>query len=49
MCVYLRGGVLVMELVFVGQYKVFVCLDFVEIFFPLGHEVHRSVNRVSVL
>ena len=39
----------VLELVFVGQCEVFACLDFVEIFFSLGCEAHRSMNGVSVL
>ena len=38
-----------LERVFVGQREVFVCLDFVEIFFFLGPEAHRSMNGVSVL
>ena len=38
----------VLEIVFVGQCEVFVCLDFVN-FFLHGYEAHRSVNRVSVL
>ena len=44
----LRGCVSVLEIVFVGQCEVFVCLDFV-IFFLLGCEAHRSVNGVSIL
>ena len=44
----LRGRVLVLEIAFVGQWEVFVCLDFVDFFF-LGREAHRSVNGVSVL
>ena len=40
----------VLEIVLVGQCEVFVCLDFVEIyFFPLGCEAHRSANGVSIL
>ena len=41
----------VLEIVFVGQCEVFVCLDFVFFFFffPLGREAHRSANEVSVL
>ena len=39
----------VLEIVFVGQCEVFVCLDFVHFFFPLGCEAHRSTNGVSVL
>ena len=38
-----------MEIVFVGQFEVFVCLDFVERFFPLGREAHRSANGMSIL
>ena len=45
----LRMCVSVLEIVFVGQCEVFVCLDFVNIFFPLGREAHRSANGVSVL
>ena len=44
----LRGCVTVLEIVFVGQCEVFVCLDFV-FFFSLGCEAHRSANRVSIL
>ena len=33
---YLRGTVLVLEIVFVGQCEVFVCLDFALTFFPLA-------------
>ena len=41
---------LVLEIVFVGQCEVFVCLDFVDIFFfPLGREAYRYANGVSVL
>ena len=39
---------LFLEIVFVGQCEVFVCLDFGH-FFSLGREAHRSMNRVSVL
>ena len=42
----------VLEIVFVGQCEVFVCLGFVEIIsfiFPLGREAHRSANGVSIL
>ena len=39
---------MVLEIVFVGQCEVFVCLDFIH-FFPLGCKAHRSANRVSVL
>ena len=45
---FLRFGVSVLEMVFVGQCEVFVCLDFVKIF-PLRGKAHRSANRVSVL
>ena len=45
----LRSGVSVLEIVFVGQCEVFVCLDFVEIYFSLGREAHRSANGVSIL
>ena len=33
---YFRGSVSVLEIVFVGQCEVFVCLDFVWNFFPLA-------------
>ena len=46
---HLRGWVSVLEIVFVGQCEVFVCLDFVYFFFSLGRKAHRSVNGVSVL
>ena len=40
----------VLEIVFVGQCEVFVCLDFVlTFFFPLGCEAHRSVNGASII
>ena len=45
----LRGCVTVLEIAFIGQFVVFVCLDFVHFFFPLGREAHRSANGVSVL
>ena len=45
----LRGQVRILEIVFVGQCEGFVCLDFVQFFFSLGHEAHRSTNGVSVL
>ena len=45
----LRGTVSVLEIVFVGQCGVFVCLDFVLTFFPLGREAHRSANGASIL
>ena len=38
----------VLEIVFVGQCDMCVCLDFVH-FFPLGCEAHRSANGMSVL
>ena len=40
---------LVLEIVFVGQCEVFVCLDFVHFFFSLGREAHISADGVSVL
>ena len=43
----LRGCVTFLEIVFVGQCEVFVCLDLMH-FFPLGHEAHRFTNRVSI-
>ena len=46
---YLRGTVSLLEIVFVGQCEVFVCLDFVLTFFSLGREVYRSTNGASVL
>ena len=46
----LRGRVSGLEIVFVGQCEVFVCLDFVDFFFfPLARETHRSANGVSIL
>ena len=45
---YLRGCVSVLEIVFVEQCEMFVCLDFVR-FFPLGHEARRPANGVSIL
>ena len=40
----------VLEIVFVGECEVFVCLDFVHyFFFLLGREAHRSANGVSIL
>ena len=45
----LRGGVSFLEIVFVGECEVFVCLEFVEIFFFLGRKAHRSANVVSFL
>ena len=39
-----------MEIVFVGECEVFVCLCFVvSFFFPLGREAHRSENWASIL
>ena len=46
---YLRGTVSVLEIVFVGQCEVFVCLDFVLTFFSLGHEADRFVNEASII
>ena len=52
---YLRTTVSVLEIVFVGQREVFVCLDFVLtfffflFFFSLGREAYRSANGASVL
>ena len=38
-----------LEIAFVGQCEVFVCLDLVHVFFfPLGREAHRSTNGVSI-
>ena len=47
----LRTTVSVLEIVFVGQCEVFVCLDFVLtfFFFCLGRETHRSANWMSTL
>ena len=39
----------VLEIVFVGQYEVFLCLDFVLTFFPFGCEAHTSANGASIL
>ena len=39
---HLRGRVSFLEIVFVGQREVFVCLDFGH-FFPLGRKAHRSI------
>ena len=39
----------VLEIVFVRQREVFVCLDCEIFFFSLGHEAHRSVNGASIL
>ena len=39
-----------LEIVFVEQCEVGVCLDFVHFFFfYLGREAHRSMNGVSIL
>ena len=39
-----------MEIVFVGECEVFVCLCFVVcFFFPLGREAHRSENCASIV
>ena len=46
---YLRGMVSVLEIVFVEQCEVFVCLDFVVTFFSLGRRAHGSANGVSIL
>ena len=46
----LRGEVWFMEIVFVGECEVFVCLCFCcLLFFPLGREAHRSKNWASIL
>ena len=37
-----------LEILFVGQCEVFVCIGSVEIF-SLGSEAHRSANGVSIL
>ena len=40
----------ILEIVFVGQCEIFVCLDlYISFFFYLGHEARRSVNGVSIL
>ena len=39
----LKGCMSVLEIVFVGQCEVFVCLDFVYLFFLLGDRVCRTV------
>ena len=50
MFVLVKGCVTVLDIVFVGQCEVFVCLDFVHVFFlPLGRKAHRSSNGLSVL
>ena len=41
-----------MEIVFVGECEVFVCLCFcclLLLFFPLSREAHRSENWASIL
>ena len=40
---------LFLEIVFVGQCEVLVCLDSGLFFLPLGHEAHRSANGASIL
>ena len=42
---------LALEIVFffVRRCEVFVCLDFVHFFPPLGRKAHRSANGVSIL
>ena len=48
----LRVCVSVLEIIFVGQCGVFVCLGFGLFFLylsPLGREAHRSANGVSIL
>ena len=46
----LRGEVWFMEIVFVGECEVFVCLCFVvNFFFSLDREAHRSENWASIL
>ena len=47
--VMLRGCRSLLEIVFVGQCEVFVCLGFGHFFFSLGREAHRSANRASIL
>ena len=42
------GCLTFLEIVFVGQCEVFVCLDLVYFFFSLGREAHRSANGVSI-
>ena len=39
-------GCRVLEIVFVGQCEVVVCLELVEIFFSFGREAHRPANGV---
>ena len=46
----LRGCVSVLEIVFVGQCEVCVCLDlYIFFFFSLSRDAHRSANGVPVL
>ena len=45
----LKETYIFLEIVFVGQCEVFVCLDFGNFFFSFGRKAHKSVNRVSVL
>ena len=40
---------LVLEIVFVGQCEVFLCLDFALTIFFLGCEAHKSANGASIL
>ena len=50
--VHLRGRSGFLEIVFVGQCEVLVCLcvrAFFFFFFSLGREAHRSENFVSIL
>ena len=47
----LRDRWSILEVVFVGQCEVFICLGLLEIFFifPLGQEAHKSTNGVSIV
>ena len=49
----LRGCWSLLEIVFVGQCEVFVCLGFghfiLFVYFFLGREAHRSANGVPIL
>ena len=38
-----------LEIVFIGQCEVFVCLDIALTFFSLSREAHRSGNGASIL
>ena len=38
----------ILEIVFVGQCEVFICLKFGHFPFSLGCEAHRSANGVSI-